>query len=107
MIDVENAQITEIFLGIEDHGIPALLITCAGESWSQGYGTFSLRTMDFAAALENLLRVIGTDNLFTARGKHVRVIRLNGLIRGLRHITGTAEFCVKNYYRNEKAVVNG
>jgi len=39
-MEIQNAQITEIDLGVEDHGQLGICITFCGEGWGQGFGWY-------------------------------------------------------------------
>lgn len=82
----ENARIKAVFLGIEDHGIPAINITFEQGAAVQGTGCYDLRGMDFAGALQALLRVCGAREWDHLKGKYVRIARDGGMITRFGHI---------------------
>lgn len=86
MPEVENARIKSIWIGIEFHGVPVINIELQGKSWVQGTGSFDLRGMDFASALESLLRITERDSLRESEGQPVRIERDDVMILRLGHL---------------------
>ena len=81
----ENAILKSVWIGIEDHGIPAVSILLEGSSWSQSTGAYDLRQFNFAGFLEALVRVTETNELSEVRNKVVRIERDGDMIRRILH----------------------
>lgn len=87
--EIVNAQITDTFLGIEDHGIFTFFIHTKSENGGQSYGGFSLdcpvhkdgkfiKRLGSAFGSEAILRilgVVGVDSWEKLKGKYIRLDR--------------------------------
>lgn len=91
---IENAKITYIQLGYEDHGIMTLMIGLEGDGWGQGYGGYALDEYDkekkkrvptqrgFEAVAE-LMKTLSVKDLYDLKEKYVR-IKVDGIACGTK-----------------------
>jgi hypothetical protein len=101
--EIENAMIEEVFLGIEDHGIPAININCCMGSTRQGTGCYDIRKMDLAKALVALFTIAGVDSWDKLPGKPIRVKRQDGMIKKLGHFMEDSWMDFKDFYPKSEA----
>ena len=110
---IENAQITNTFLGREDHGIFTFVITVSGESWGQGFGTFALDYYDKKTdkrmgwnnaipLIASILDAVGVESWEELKDKYCRVKREGewGYIRAIGHP-------VKNKWADTRDFIDG
>lgn len=84
--EIQNAQITNVSLGMEDHGCLTLRFTLEGNGWGCVYGGYCLgkgyvgTDDDFfegsAAGLESIMRImdtVGVSELSEMKGKYIRI----------------------------------
>ncbi len=69
-------------LGIEDHGIPTFFLYLDYGGASQGFGGFTLSSVD---QIIELLKIVGVEKWEDLKGKHVRVKSQHGNILALGH----------------------
>lgn len=96
-MEIKNALIDEVQLGIEDHGIlVAWLMLDYGDSSHQGFGGYSLdkpgkdgRTgSEFGTTfILQCLKICGVDSWEKIKGKNIRVKSEDGLAKEIGHIT--------------------
>jgi len=84
----ENAKITKVFLGREDHGIPTCFVTLTGPSWGQGFGGYDIRYYGIDM-LMSIIETVGCSSWEELPGNHCRVKRETrlGPIKAIGHIT--------------------
>lgn len=83
----EYCKITGIFIGLEDHLIPTIMLQVSGldGSWSQGFGGYDLSTGE--KMVQFIRKLLDTFNELDTRklvGKIAVVKVENGIIRELR-----------------------
>lgn len=71
--NINNAIITETFLGLEDHGILTFIIHCKGHSFGAGFGCMGCNSPALPLALEKLFKVLGVSSWEEIAGSYVRV----------------------------------
>lgn len=82
---IENAIVGSIFVGLEGHGIPTIMVDLDFGS-HQGFGGYDLRYKDTAATfIKGLCRVTECDDLSEMNGKVVRIERGGGMIQRIGH----------------------
>lgn len=88
MIEVVNARVVEVHLGIEDHGILTSYLTCEwGGGSRQGFGGYDLRHSYQAQEwLTNVLTVFGVTEWSKVRGQVCRIKRDGHSIVAIGHI---------------------
>lgn len=84
MPKIENATITSIKFGYEDHDILTLQLMLKGDHWECGFGGYALDTyvkrkkkrvptqVGFEAITE-LMNTLGVTDLYDLKGKYVRI----------------------------------
>lgn len=79
MDNIENGKITSVFFGIEDHGCMTLYLQLEGKSWGCGFGGYQLLGADGSGmyAIKKLLETFDVQDLYSLKGKVVRVKWLN------------------------------
>ena len=98
---IENAQITDTFLGIEDHGIFTFSIMLDYGSSGQGFGHYSLDGYNKELkkregwangimVLRGILEAVGVDSWEKLKGRYVRVKRVgehefSAMVRAIGH----------------------
>lgn len=97
MDGTENAFIESVFIGIEDHGIPAIAIRCGGQ-FSQSYGAYGLEGLNFPKFLEQLLKIGDCYAVEHLKKKPIRIERKDGLIRRLGHFHKDYWVDIKDFY---------
>lgn len=89
MTEIENATITNTFLGYEDHGFLTFSLTVQGSGWGVAIGNIALDEYDSEKekrvphpksmeVIADILRVVGVDCWEKLEGQHIRV-QTNGL----------------------------
>ena len=89
-VEIRNATITDTFLGIEDHGLFIFtLFMDYGDGVEQGYQLILASKAEAKSVniLRDLLLTVGVDTWERLKGKNVRCVREDGMIRGVGHIT--------------------
>lgn len=71
----DNAMITEVFFGIEDHGCMTCNLMLEGEDWGCGFGGYCLddETGAGMCAMRTLLETFGVNDIDDLRNMPVRV----------------------------------
>lgn len=78
-MDTENATIHSVFIGLEGHGIPTIMVDLDFDCLRQGFGGYDLRYKDMAAKfVQGLCRVTECDDITKMGGRVVRVKRGDG-----------------------------
>lgn len=91
---VENAKITYVRLGYEDHNILTIWIGLEGDGWGQGYGGYALDewndekkervpTQKGFESITKLIKTLDVRDLYDLKGKYVR-IRVDGIASGTK-----------------------
>lgn len=75
---IENAKITNAFLGYEDHGILTVYLTIEGNSFATAWGGMTLgnskgSTPLFGKYISEILETVGVSEWKDLVGKYVRV----------------------------------
>lgn len=81
---IQNAEITNVSLNTENHGVLTLDLTLAGSGWGVVYGGYVLgkgyvgakEFEGYVSGMEAIMRimdVIGVNDLVKAKGEYVRV----------------------------------
>lgn len=84
-MEIENAKIVSTSLGTEDHGIFTFWLNLEGDGWGVGFGGYALDGFDEikntrvlqpigAAAIQEVLRVVGVSIWEELPGNYVRVV---------------------------------
>lgn len=102
MPEIENAQIHEVNLGFEDHGIFGINIALRGGSWSQGTGWFDVRRIELATMLCDLLTTVGVNELKDLPGKFVRIRREDGRIVAIGNLLAEKQWWAPQDYFGDK-----
>lgn len=96
---IQNIKITNVMLGIEDHGIPTSYLQCEGE-WSQGFGGYDLRPnqamLNWVIGVQN---VLGVSDWSKVVGQFARIRRADGRIVALGHIVEDRWFEGESIYK--------
>ena len=112
---IENAKITYVQFGYEDHGILTLMIGLEGDGWGQGYGGYALDKYDNEKgkrvptqkgfeAITMLMKTLDVKDLYDIKGKYVR-IRVDGVasgtkIRAIGDIVKDKWFSFEDFFNN-------
>jgi len=95
-MEIQNAQITEVDLGTEDHGQLGVCITFSGEGWGQGFGWYGFGRINTPITdpygIEFIRRILTTfevNDWSKLKGIYARIKRdePDGPIRAIGHIT--------------------
>jgi hypothetical protein len=97
---IQNATISDVCLGVQDHGLLTVSITCSyGSSAFQAFGGYCLFSMtrwhngddrdgNFAGWFINrMLEIADVSDIKKMEGKNIRVQIANGFIVAIGHIT--------------------
>lgn len=70
-----TAIITDVFFGIEDHGLMTCNLTVEGDGWGCGFGGYSLSLNDGSgmSAIKALLETLGVRDLCELKNQPVRL----------------------------------
>lgn len=83
---IYNVKITQVMLGVEDHGIPTSYLTCEGEM-NQGFGGYDLRPgRAMLNWITGIQRVLGVSDWSKVQGQFARVRREDGRLVAIGHI---------------------
>ena len=104
---VENAKITDAFLGIEDHGILTIIFTLRGDGWGQCYGGYSLSGKDGFSSMgviKSILDAFKVKSWNELEGKFCRVLRERqfGKILGIGDIIEDRWFSFERHFAENK-----
>ena len=89
---IENAKITDVFLGYEDHDILTCVVQLEGDGWGQGYGGYALDewngrervpTQKGFESITALMRTLDVRSLYYLKNKYVR-IKVDGVASGTK-----------------------
>ena len=101
---IENAKITNIFFGIEDHGCMTLTINLEGAGWGCGFGGYNLLGEHGMKAIKQLLETFEMNDLYGLKGKYVRVeFESSSGCSGIKRIGDIISdkwFSFKEFYEN-------
>jgi hypothetical protein len=100
---IENARITDTFLGIEGHGMFTFIIQLDFKEWSQAFGTYAIDTFNTETkqrdpsavagyAIARILKIAGVDQWEKLEGRYVRAKIEGGMVRAIGPILGDPDF---------------
>ena len=77
-MSIENAKITNVFLGYEDHGILTVMLTLALDSYTVSWGGMALGNIHsytplFGEYISEILLTVGVSEWKDLVGKYVRI----------------------------------
>lgn len=94
-----NAKITNVMLGLEDHGIPTAYVTCEWDGSGQGFGGFDLRSksgcLNFVMGVQ---KAVGVRDWSALKGQFCRIKREGGMIVAIGHIVDDRWFTKDQIY---------
>lgn len=88
--EIRNATIIDTYLGVEDHGLFIFtLFMDYGDGAQQGYQLILASRADAKSVnvLRELLETVGVDTWERLKGRNVRCVLEDRIIRGIGHIT--------------------
>jgi len=74
-IEIVNAKIINVFVGIEDHGILTSDIQLEGDGWGQSFGGYSLSGIAMYVWIKEILAVFEITDWSDLNGMHCRIKR--------------------------------
>ncbi len=101
-MQIQNAKITQTFLGREDHGIPTFVLTLEWGDSAQGFGGMG-EGRTTLSQLCDLCSAVSAGSWEELRNMYVRVrIDGGGVVDRIGHLTKD-----RWYDRNKRAIVKG
>ncbi len=95
---IENARITDTWLGYEGHGILTAYLTIQGDGWGQSFGGYGLGPggKHMAVFVNETLKTVGVEKWEDLNGKPIRVDHeINGTMKAIGHIIEDKWFNIK------------
>lgn len=96
---MENARISEAYLGYSDH-VPVVRISCESPRIKStvSTGDIHLKGMDFACFMETLMCVAGVREWSRLKGSYIRIeTNAQGELVALSHIINEAYLCLSDF----------
>lgn len=99
---IENAQIADVFLGFEDHGIFAFSMGFRFPNAYQSFGAYAIQDEKGVNFIKSILKALRVDSVDKLEGEYVRVKRPNSAtdpIVAIGHIVEDSWVVLKDVYR--------
>jgi hypothetical protein len=85
-MEVKNAKIESVSLGIEDHGLLSAWVNLTYGGSGQGFGGYCLAGPACAAFVRRTLEVVGVGNWEDLPGQTVRVSATHNKVEAIGHL---------------------
>ena len=98
MQEIENAKITDVYFGLEDHGCLTLYLTLEGAGWGCSYGGWNLAGPHAAGCIKELLITLDEMDLYKLNNKVVRCKFEDQKVIAVGDIIKNKWFSFKDYF---------